>query len=39
MHVTGRYQGHYLVLPNTMDSLGHARIVLIVRNGLMIEKT
>ena len=30
--------GHWLVLPNTISTLHHARIVLIVRNGLIVEK-
>ena len=29
--------GHQIVLPNTMDKIGHARIVLLVRNGINFE--
>ena len=29
--------GHYLVLPNTMRTLKHARLVLVVRNGLSVQ--
>ena len=30
--------GHWLILPNTLSTLHHARIVLIVRNGITVEK-
>ena len=29
---------HYLIVPNTMVTLGHARIVLIVREGFTVTK-
>ena len=30
--------GHTMILPNTMVSLGHARIVLLVRNDVTVTK-
>ena len=30
--------GHYIILPNTMISMGHARIVLLVRDDLSVHK-